>query len=189
MQRHHLPTVVLPLCLCVVSKLLLTKESFLPHLFIYVLVYVAGINSRNFQLLPWLVILYCLNYLLSSFIHLTIRTSFILASMSLWHSSTILVCFSFWRKSYPKLLRLPSGWISRVIHHFFGWWRYKTWSLPLSWFCSMTIAVEYNSVSAHVQTQTYKYICIYQHTYVKTFLSVHTFLYILGNLSSFCVIR
>lgn len=95
------------------------------------LVYVAGIGSRNFQLLPWLVILYYLNYLLSSFIHVTIRTSFILVSMSLWCSSAILVRFFFWHKSYPKQLWLPSGWIARVIYHFFDCWRYKTWSLTL----------------------------------------------------------
>lgn len=85
---------------------------------------------------PWLVILYCLNYLLSSCSHLVMRTSLILVSMSLWHSSTISVNFSFSmkKKSYSKLLWLPSTWISRIFHHFFGWWHCKTWSLTLSCF-------------------------------------------------------
>lgn len=57
-----------------------------------------------------------------------IHSGFYVLMTLIYHISAL---FLLGIKSYPKLLRLPSGWIARLIHHFFGWCRYKTWSLPL----------------------------------------------------------
>lgn len=56
LQNQHLSTVILPSCAHVVSKLLQAKEYFLPHWFIYVSIYVAGLR----ELLAFFVTCNCL---------------------------------------------------------------------------------------------------------------------------------
>lgn len=140
------------------------------------------LGSASRQLFSWLVIVYYLDDLLSDYTHLAARAHLFCFSMSLWYSKTILWSLSYiWHeKDILRCHNIHSVQESFALSFVGGT---KNMIPATQIICFMT--PEYSNVYAHAPTQTHSYICLYQHTYVKVFISMRIFLYFLGILNSF----